>query len=54
MVANIASIPQNLSKAAGNFDELKGTAAGGRESISAAEELVSKLSACRDYQLNSP
>ena len=43
MVANVGTISQNVSRAAASLDELKGTAAGGRESINSVQDLVAKL-----------
>ncbi len=43
MVANIGAISENAAKASGSFDELKGSAAGGKESITNVQSLVNGL-----------
>ena len=53
MVANIGAISGNVAKAASSFEELKGTATGGRESIGAVQDLVTKLSAQSDSLLEA-
>ena len=53
MVANISAISENVAKAAASFDELKGTAARGREGIGAVQDLVTKLSAQSDSLLEA-
>ena len=53
MAANIGAISENASKAQGEFDELKGNAASGKESITAVQELVTKLTAQSDSLLEA-
>ena len=53
MVSNIASISQNVAKSTESLKELKGTAAGGRGSISAVQKLATKLTAQSDSLLEA-